>query len=128
MSSPAKACFQGVADGDRAWAYAWAAFAASHHGADDDQQAPISRPPHVRVVKLTRDHGIVLQGEVVCHRAARAELGAQATVFKGTVIFAKFLASGAIFAPAFGFNDSFGPDGNPVRSFVADFYYVPKLK
>jgi hypothetical protein len=32
------------------------------------------------------------------------------------------------FAPAFGFNDSFGPDGLPVRSFVADFYYVPKLK
>ena len=49
-------------------------------------------------------------------------------MFQGTVIYAKFLASGAIFAPAFGFNDSFGPDGNPVRSFVADFYYVPKLK
>ena len=79
------------------------------------------------VYKLTRDHGIVLQAEVVFDTAARDELGAQANVFKGTVIYAKFLASGAIFAPAFGFNDSFGPDGNPVRSFVADFYYVPKL-
>ena len=80
------------------------------------------------VVKLTRDHGIVLQGEVVFDTAAREELGGQATVFKGTVIYAKFLSSGAIFAPAFGFNDSFGPDGLPARSFVADFYYVPKLR
>jgi hypothetical protein len=80
------------------------------------------------VYKLTRDQGIVLQGEVVFDTAAREELGGQASVFKGTVIYAKFLPRGAIFAPAFGFNDSFGPDGRPVRSFVADFYYVPKLR
>jgi hypothetical protein len=79
------------------------------------------------VYKLTKDHGIVLQGEVVFDTAARAELGSGATVFKGTVIYAKFLHSGAIFAPALGLNDSFGRDGRAVRSVVADFYYVPKL-
>lgn len=79
------------------------------------------------VYKLTRDHGIVLQGEVVFDTAARPELGSGATVFKGTVIYAKFLQDGAIFAPALGVNEGFDRDGRVVRSLVADFYYVPKL-
>jgi hypothetical protein len=79
------------------------------------------------VYKLTRQYGIVLTGEVVFDTAARPELGGGATVFKGTVIYAKFLRTGAIFAPALGLNDSIGHDGRPTRSVVADFYYVPKL-
>jgi len=79
------------------------------------------------VYKLTRDHGIVLQGEVVFDTAGRPELGGNATVLKGTVIYAKFLQGGAIFAPTLGLNEGFGPDGRTVRSLVADFYYVPKL-
>ena len=52
------------------------------------------------VFGLTRTHGWVFQGEAVFDTAARPELGTGKNVLKGTLIYARFLPTGAIFAPA----------------------------
>lgn len=81
------------------------------------------------VFGLTPAHGFVAQGEVVFDTARRAELGTGKTVLKGSLIYAKFLSGGAIFAPAVVQSNSVGGDGNraTVNTTVFDFYYVPRL-
>lgn len=79
------------------------------------------------LLSVTRERGIVLQGEVFADSAARRELGNGTTVLKGTVIYAKFLEGGQIFAPAFSHAQSINGD-NQMRETTADFYFVPRLK
>lgn len=82
-----------------------------------------------RVLKVTRQYGIVLGGEVAFDTADRLELGTGKTVFKGSFIYAKFLKGGHIFAPSLVHNVSVA--GSYLRSNVnlttIDLYYVPRL-
>jgi len=82
------------------------------------------------VYGLTRSHAFVIKGEVVFDTAARPELGTGKNVFKGTFIYAKFLKSRAIFAPAIVHSVSVSGDDEraDVNATTIDFYYVPKLK
>ncbi len=82
------------------------------------------------VYKLTRDYAVVLAGEMAFDTAQRAELGTGKNVFKGTVIYAKFLEGGDIFAPAVVQSNSLWGDSAraKVNLTVFDFYYVPKLQ
>jgi hypothetical protein len=81
------------------------------------------------VFGLTKGHAFVAQGELIFDTADRQELGFGKNVFKGTLIYAKFLQGGGIFAPAFVQSKSIS--GNNARAKVntttLDFYYVPKL-
>lgn len=80
------------------------------------------------VFGLTPQRGFVVQTELLGDTASRDELGAGRTVFKGTLIYARFLDSG-IFAPAIMQSQSLGNDDAraDVSSTTFDFYYVPKL-
>ena len=81
------------------------------------------------VYGLTKTHAWVAQGELIFDTAARPELGTGKDVFKGTLIYARFLKNGAIFAPAWVQSNSFGGDDRraAVNSTTLDFYYVPKM-
>jgi hypothetical protein len=81
------------------------------------------------VFGLTKEHAFVAKGELVFDTAGRSELGTGQNVFKGSFIYAKFLESGSIFAPALVQSNSLWGDGNraDVNSTTIDFYYVPKL-
>lgn len=80
------------------------------------------------VFGLTRQRGLVAQGELVFDTAQRPELGTGRHVFKGTFIYARFLPRG-IFAPAVVHSIDVGGDGDRagVDSTTFDFYYVPRL-
>lgn len=78
------------------------------------------------LLDVNHSRGLVLQGEVFADTAERRELGYGTTVFKGTMIYAKFLEGGAIFAPALNHAQSIS-GYRQVREITADFYYVPKL-
>ena len=81
------------------------------------------------VFGVTPHHGFVAQGELSLNTASRPELGTGKNVFKGTLIYARFLDDGAIFAPAFVQSNSLSGDaGRPtVNTTTLDFYYVPKF-
>lgn len=81
------------------------------------------------VFGLTKKDAFVWQAEVAFDTASRPELGAGKHVFSPTLIYARFLESGDIFAPAIKHSLSFGGDANraKVNATVFDFYYVPKL-
>ena len=81
------------------------------------------------VFGLNKEGGWVVQGELVFDTAARPELGTGQNVLKATVIRARFLEGGAIFAPALVHSESlWGQDDRAdVRSTTLDLYYVPKL-
>jgi hypothetical protein len=81
------------------------------------------------VFGLTKTHAWVAQGELVFDTAARPELGTGKHVFKGSLIYARFLKNGAIFAPAWVQSNSVGGQDRraPVNSTTFDFYYVPKM-
>lgn len=78
------------------------------------------------ILSVTPQRGVVLQGEIFANTAGRPELGYDTTVLKGTVIYAKFLEGGRIFAPAVSHAQSLGGD-RQIRETTVDFYYVPKL-
>ena len=78
------------------------------------------------LLSVNPERGIVLQGEVYADTAAHAGSGYGSAVLKGTVIYAKFLQGGRIFAPALSHVQSINGD-NQVRETTIDFYYVPKL-
>lgn len=80
------------------------------------------------VFGMTHKRGFVAQGEFTFDTAERDELGGGQTIFKGTLIYAKFLEHG-IFAPAFvqTLDVGGGSDRPDVRTTTIDFYYVPKL-
>lgn len=82
------------------------------------------------VFGLTKQHAFVAKGELIFDTAGRSELGTGQNVFKGTFIYAKFLQSGSIFAPALVQSNSlWGDDArSKVNVTTFDFYYVPKLK
>jgi hypothetical protein len=82
----------------------------------------------VHVFGLTRKRAFVAQAELLFDTAGRPELGSGRDVLKGTLIYARFLDDGAIFAPAWVQTNSLGGDGNraEVNSTTFDFYYVPK--
>lgn len=81
------------------------------------------------VFGLTQKHAFVIQGEMVFDTASRPELGTGKNVFKGTLIYAKFLKGGSIFAPAIVQSNSlWGDESRTDINFTTfDFYYVPKL-
>lgn len=81
------------------------------------------------VFGLTRERGFVAQGEMVFDTARRQELGTGKNVFKGTLIYARFLPGEDIFAPAVVQSNSLWGDSNRARvnNTVFDFYYVPRL-
>jgi hypothetical protein len=81
------------------------------------------------VFGLTKEHAFVAQGELIFDTAQRQELGTGKNVFKGTLIYARFLKGGAIFAPAFVQSNSITGDKTraTVNLTTFDFYYVPKL-
>lgn len=81
------------------------------------------------VAALTPKYGIVVAGEVIFDTASRPEGGSGKHVFKGNAVYAMFLSSGDIFAPAIVQSASIGGDAKraKVNSTVFDFYYVPKL-
>ncbi len=79
------------------------------------------------LLSVTPDHGVVLQGEIFADTAERPELGYGSAAVKATVIYAKFLESGAIFAPALAHTETLSGGAGKVSETVADFYFVPKL-
>jgi hypothetical protein len=81
------------------------------------------------VFGLSKEGAFVAKGEMVFDTAERPELGTGQNVFKGTLIYAKFLEGGSIFAPAIVQSNSlWGDDDRADVSFTTfDFYYVPKL-
>jgi hypothetical protein len=82
-----------------------------------------------RVAVVTPQYGLVYKAELVLNTANHIEQGTGKNVLKATAIYAKFLAGGAIFAPAIVHNESlWGESGRAkVRLTTLDFYYVPKL-
>lgn len=82
-----------------------------------------------RVFGLTKERGMVFQGEMIFDTADRPELGSGQNVFKGSFIYANFLESGDIFAPALVQSESLWGDDDraDVRVTTVDLYYVPKL-
>jgi hypothetical protein len=83
------------------------------------------------VVKITRQYGIVIAGELTFDTANQIEGGTGKNVFKGTFTYAKFLQGGSIFAPSLNQSNSIwgGDSDRPsVNYTVLDFYFVPKLK
>jgi hypothetical protein len=83
-----------------------------------------------KVAKVTRSYGIVAAGEIIFPSASRTELGSGKFVAKPSLIYAKFLKGGSIFAPAIVHSVSFAGKSNraSVNNTVFDFYFVPKLK
>lgn len=81
------------------------------------------------VFGLNKKGAFVAKGELLFDTAARPELGTGQNVLKGTLIYAKFLKGGSIFAPAVVQSNSLWGDGNrqDVNFTTFDFYYVPKL-
>ncbi|MFT5140820.1 MAG: hypothetical protein ACI9CB_002485 [Rhodothermales bacterium] len=81
------------------------------------------------VFGLNRKGAFVAKGEMLFDTADRPELGTGQNVFKGTLIYAKFLKDGSIFAPAIVQSNSLGGDNSraDVNFTTFDFYYVPKL-
>jgi hypothetical protein len=81
------------------------------------------------VFGVTREGGMVVQGDLAFDSAKRPELGTGKTVLKGTFIYARFLPDGAIVAPALVHSSSIGGSGSRARVNVStfDLYYVPKL-
>jgi hypothetical protein len=81
------------------------------------------------VFGLTKERAFVWQAEVAFDTASRPELGTGKHVFSPTLIYARFLEGGAIFAPAIKHSLSFGGDSKraKVNATALDFYYVPKL-
>lgn len=77
---------------------------------------------------VTRQRGLVVQGELILDTAQRPELGTGKHMFKGSFIYARFLPQG-IFAPAAVHSVSVGGDSGraDVNSTTLDIYYVPKL-
>jgi len=84
----------------------------------------------VHVFGVTRERGLVAKGELIFDSASRTELGSGQNVFKGTFIYAKFLANGHIFAPSWVQSIGvWGADDQPrINLTTLDFYYVPKFK
>jgi hypothetical protein len=84
----------------------------------------------VHVFGVTRERGFVAKGELIFDSASRDELGSGQNVFKGTFIYAKFLANGNIFAPSWVQTVGvWGLDDRPRANITTlDFYYVPKFK
>lgn len=82
------------------------------------------------VFGVTRKGGYVVQGELVLDTADRPELGTGQDVFKGTFIWANFLKSGSIFAPAVVHSVDLSNNAGraDVNTTTFDFYYVPKLR
>jgi hypothetical protein len=82
------------------------------------------------VLKITPAYGLVVAGEIVFDTAERDELGTGKTVFEGSLIYARFLGNGAIFAPAVVHSTSIaGRDSRAdVNSTTVDLYYVPRLE
>lgn len=80
------------------------------------------------VFGVTRQRGMVVQGEMIFDTASRDELGTGRNVFKGTFIYARFLSKG-IFAPAIVQSVDLGGDSDraDVNSTTMDFYYVPRF-
>ena len=82
-----------------------------------------------RVLKVTKTHGIVVNGEILFNTASRPELGTGKTVIKPGITYAVFLKGGHIFAPTL--VQSLSIAGNEKRSDISsstiDFYFVPKL-
>jgi hypothetical protein len=85
---------------------------------------------YTMIPKVTRSFGVVIGAEMTFDTASRAELGTGQNVFKGTLIYAKFLKNGGIFAPALVHSISVWGDGNrpAVNSTTVDLYYVPRLR
>lgn len=81
------------------------------------------------VSKLTRAYGIVFSGELFFDTAKYPALGNGQTALKASGIYAKFLKSGGIFAPALVHMIGLGghEDGSRINNTTFDFYYVPKL-
>ena len=81
------------------------------------------------VFGLTQQQAFVWQAELSFDTAARPELGTGKHALSPTLIYARFLEGGAIFAPAIKHSLSLGGDSNraKVNATVFDFYYVPKL-
>lgn len=81
------------------------------------------------VFGLSKSGAFVGKGELALDTAARPELGTGKDVFKGTLIYARFLEGGHIFAPAMVQSISVGGDNSraDVNFTTFDFYYVPKL-
>ncbi|MDC8784595.1 hypothetical protein [Roseateles koreensis] len=81
------------------------------------------------VFGLTRTHGWVAQAEAIFDTASRPELGRGKNILKGTLIYARFLKDGGIFAPAWVQSVSVSGQAqrSKVNSTTVDFYYVPKL-
>jgi hypothetical protein len=83
-----------------------------------------------QVVSLNQKRGIAYTAEVYFDTADRDELGTGQTVLELSAFYAKFLSTGAIFAPAVvqRVNLSDNKNRSSVNSTTFDFYYVPKLK
>jgi hypothetical protein len=81
------------------------------------------------VFGLSKAGAFVARGELIFNTAERPSLGTGKNVLKGTLIWAKFLSDGSIFAPAVVQSNSIGGDAarTEVNNTVFDFYYVPKL-
>lgn len=84
---------------------------------------------YTRVFGVTAKHGFVFTTEAFLDTADRPELGTGKYVIKPTIIYARFLKNGDIFAPAL--VQSLSVAGRSRRADVnattVDFYYVPRL-
>lgn len=96
---------------------------------DDGYDIGDSSVEVAHVFGLNQRGAWVAKGEMVFDTAARPELGTGQNVLKGTLIYAKFLKGGSIFAPAVVQSNSlWGEDDRAdVNLTTFDFYYVPKL-
>jgi hypothetical protein len=81
-----------------------------------------------RVMKVTRQYGVVLTGEGIFNTASDARLGTGQNVFKGSAVYAKFLKHGIIAPSLVQSNSMWGDAGRAsVNTTTFDLYYVPKL-
>lgn len=81
---------------------------------------------YTRVFGVTPQRGFVFSTEIFFDTAERPELGTGKYVVKPTLIYAKFLKNGDIFAPAIVHSASIAGRAN-VNATTMDFYYVPRL-
>jgi hypothetical protein len=84
---------------------------------------------YTRVFGVTPREGYVFTTEVFFDTAERPELGSGKYVVKPTLIYARFLRDGAIFAPALVQSVSVAGRSSraDVNTTTIDFYYVPRL-
>ncbi len=84
---------------------------------------------YTKVFGVTPRRGFVFTAEALLDTAERPELGTGKYVVKPTLIYAKFLKGGAIFAPAVLQSVSVAGQSRraSVNTTTIDFYYVPKL-